>query len=48
MTVNYFYALYALASCDAFIASGVCGGTQMVLAFNEGKFEKVYVYRKKM
>ncbi|WP_029318808.1 hypothetical protein [Butyrivibrio sp. AE3004] len=39
-TVNYFYALYILARCDAFLCSGQCNGWDTVRALNGGKFEK--------
>ena len=39
-TVNYFYAIYILSSCSAFIASGQCNGWDTVLSFNHGRFER--------
>lgn len=43
-TVNYFYALYILSKCDAFMCSGQCNGWDVVRAFNKGKFEKQYKF----
>ena len=43
-TINYFYALYILSRCDSFICSGQCNGYDLVNAFNEGKFKKVYKF----
>lgn len=39
-TVNYFYALYILSRCDAFLCSGQCNGWDTVLSLNGGKFER--------
>lgn len=39
-TVNYFYALYILSRCDAFLCSGQCNGWDTVRALNKGKFER--------
>ena len=44
ITVNYFYALKFLARCNSFIASGSCSGTKMVLGFNNGRFEHLYIF----
>lgn len=41
-TVNYIYAIYLLSRCDGFIASGQCNGVDMVLSFNENRFENYY------
>ena len=43
-TVNYFYALYILSKCDAFMCSGQCNGWDVVRAFNKGSFEKEYKF----
>ena len=39
-SVNYFYALYILSSCSAFICSGQCNGWDTVLVFNGNLFER--------
>ena len=39
-TVNYFYALYILARCDAFLCSGQCNGWDTVRSLKGGKFER--------
>ena len=39
-TVNYFYALYILARCDAFLCSGQCYGWDTVRSLKDGKFER--------
>lgn len=44
--VNYFYALYMLSQCNAFICSGYCNGYDLVLNFNEDQFEHVYLFQK--
>ena len=41
-TINYFYALYILSRCDAFLCSGQCNGWDNVLSLNGGKFERSY------
>ena len=43
-TVNYFYALYLLSRCNAFICSGQCNGWDVVMNFNEGTFEREYKF----
>ena len=43
-TINYFYALYILSKCDAFMCSGQCNGWDVVRSFNKGKFEKEYKF----
>ena len=43
-TINYFYALYILSRCDAFICSGQCNGWDNVLSLNGGKFERSYKF----
>ncbi|MBR4776058.1 MAG: hypothetical protein IK007_00440 [Lachnospiraceae bacterium] len=43
-TVNYFYALFILSKCDAFMCSGQCNGWDVVRSFNKGKFEKEYKF----
>lgn len=35
-TINYFYALYILSRCDAFLCSGQCNGWDNVLSLNGG------------
>ncbi|MBQ7584526.1 MAG: hypothetical protein IJT24_07925, partial [Lachnospiraceae bacterium] len=39
-TVNYFYALYILSRCDAFLCSGQCNGWDTVRSLKNGKFER--------
>ncbi len=43
-TINYFYALYILSRCDAFLCSGQCNGWDNVLSLNGGKFERFYKF----
>ena len=43
-TVNYFYALYLLSRCDAFMCSGQCNGWDMVISLNEDRFERTYKF----
>ena len=43
-TINYFYALYILSRCNAFICSGQCNGWDNVLSLNDGKFERSYKF----
>ena len=43
-TVNYFYALYLLSKCDAFICSGQCNGWDTVISLNEDRFERSYKF----
>ena len=43
-TVNYFYALYLLSRCNAFLCSGLCNGWNTVLSLNAGKFERSYKF----
>ena len=43
-TINYFYALYLLSKCAGFMCSGQCNGYFVVLAFNDGKFERQYKF----
>ena len=43
-TINYFYALYILSKCNAFICSGQCNGWDNVISLNEGKFEHSYKF----
>ncbi len=43
-TVNYFYALYILSRCDAFMCSGQCNGWDTVISLNENRFERTYKY----
>ena len=38
--INYFYALYMLSRCDAFLSSGQNNGWDTVCAMNEGRFER--------
>ena len=39
--VNYFYALYLLSRCDAFIYSRNCCGMVLTRVFNRGRFERM-------
>ena len=39
-TVNYFYALYILSRCDAFLCSGQCNGWDSVRALRGEKFNR--------
>lgn len=39
-TVNYFYALYILSKCDAFLCSGQCNGWDTVRSLRGGKFTR--------
>ena len=43
-TVNYFYALYILSKCDAFMCSGQCNGWDTVISLNEDRFERSYKF----
>ncbi len=43
-TINYFYALYILSRCNAFLCSGQCNGWDNVLSLNNGKFERYYKF----
>ena len=43
-TINYFYALYILSRCDAFLCSGQCNGWDNVLSLNAGRFERSYKF----
>ena len=43
-TVNYFYALYMLSRCDAFMCSGQCNGFDVVKAFRDGTFGREYKF----
>ena len=43
-TVNYFYALYLLSHCDAFICSGQCNGWDTVTSLNNNQFERTYKF----
>ena len=43
-TVNYFYALYLLSRCDAFMCSGQCNGWDTVISLNENRFERSYKF----
>ncbi len=43
-TVNYFYALYLLSRCDAFMCSGQCNGWDTVTSINENRFERKYKF----
>ena len=44
-TINYFYALYMLSRCAAFICSGPCNGYDLATGFNEGKYERTYLFK---
>ncbi|MCR5008845.1 MAG: hypothetical protein K6A76_09740 [Oribacterium sp.] len=39
-TVNYFYALYILSKCDAFLCSGQCNGWDTVRSLRGGNFKR--------
>lgn len=39
-TVNYFYALYILSKCDAFLCSGQCNGWDTVRSLNHDGFKR--------
>ena len=43
-TVNYFYALYLLSHCNAFMCSGQCNGWDTVISLNEDKFDRTYKF----
>lgn len=43
-TVNYFYALYMLSKCDAFMCSGQCNGFDVVKAFRKEPFAREYKF----
>ena len=43
-TINYFYALYILSKCDAFLCSGQCNGWDNVVSLNSGRFEHCYKF----
>ncbi len=43
-TINYFYALYILSKCDAFLCSGQCNGWDNVVSLNGDKFEHCYKF----
>ena len=43
--VNY-VALYMLSQCHGFVCSGYCNGFDLVLHFNQGKFEHVHLFQK--
>lgn len=44
-TVNYFYALYMLSRCSAFLCSGPCNGYDLAVGFNGGKYERTYLFQ---
>lgn len=44
-TVNYFYALYMLSRCTAFICSGACNGYDLAVGFNGGRYERTYLFK---
>ena len=46
-TVNYFYALYMLSRCAAFICSGPCNGYDLALGFNGGQYERTHLFQNK-
>ena len=46
-TVNYFYALYMLSRCSAFLCSGPCNGYDLALSFNGGQYERTHLFRNK-
>lgn len=46
-TVNYFYALYMLSRCSAFLCSGACNGYDLALGFNGGQYERTHLFQNK-
>ena len=46
-TVNYFYALYLLSRCSAFLCSGPCNGYDLAVGFNGGQYERVHLFQNK-
>lgn len=46
-TVNYFYALYMLSRCSAFLCSGPCNGYDLAVGFNGGRYERTHLFRNK-
>lgn len=44
-TVNYFYALYMLSRCSAFLCSGPCNGFDLAVGFNGGQYERTHLFR---
>ena len=44
-TVNYFYALYLLSRCSAFLCSGPCNGYDLAVGFNGGQYERTHLFR---
>lgn len=44
-TVNYFYALYMLSRCSAFLCSGPCNGYDLAVGFNGGRYERVQLFK---
>ena len=44
-TVNYFYALYMLSRCSAFLCSGPCNGYDLAVGFNGGRYERVRLFK---
>ena len=44
-TVNYFYALYMLSRCSAFICSGPCNGYDLAVGFNGGRYERIRLFK---
>lgn len=44
-TVNYFYALYLLSRCAAFLCSGPCNGYDLAVGFNGGRYERVRLFK---
>ncbi len=43
-TANYFYALYLLSRCEAFMYSGQCGGIVMTKALSERRFKRMWCF----
>ena len=46
-TVNYFYALYMLSRCSAFLCSGPCNGYDLAVGFNGGQYERTQLFQNK-
>ena len=46
-TVNYFYALYMLSRCSAFLCSGPCNGYDLAVGFNGGQYERTHLFQNK-
>ena len=40
-TVNYFYAMYMLSSCESLISNCMCSGVSIATSFNRGRYSRV-------